>query len=252
MIKNTLRIPSIILFSLIALYSCVLTPLREYLATDFVLSDTVWFAIVDLCWMHLNVIASVALPVFVIFGIYRYGLRDSKQVLLLALGALLLKYVAATVAVSIEYGSLDLTGGLVAFVVNLLIEIALVALISFLTHRFVSVHQLRYEERKAAAKQLGRPFEEKPIYPFQHVFSRKNPLQRMFFICTLAVALIQILADIPQTFEFGIFGAADILIAVLSWIVLILLPAFYSYFLSLLFFKLCSKQAQKEDARVQE
>lgn len=246
MSKNTLRLPSIILFSIVALYSCVLTPLREYLATDFVLCDSIWFAIVDLCWMHLNVIASISLLIFVVFGIYRYRLRGSKPVLLITLAALLLKYVAAIVSISIEYGSLDLTGGLVAFLVNFLIELALIALIIYLTHRSVSSYQLQYEEKLAAAKKLERPFEAQPIYPFQRVFSLKNPLQRIFFICILTVALTQILADIPQTFQFGIFGVADILVALASWIVLILLPAFYSYFLSLTFFKLCDKQAQKD------
>ncbi len=252
MSKNALRVPSIILFSLIALYSCVLTPLREYLATDFVLCDSVWFAIVDLCWMHLNVIASVALLIFVTFGIYRYRLRGSGQVLLITLAALLLKYVAAIVSISVEYGSLDLTGGLAAFLVNFLIELALIALIAFLTHRFVTTYQLQYEEKSAAAKKLDRPLEEQPIYPFQRLFSLKNPLQRIFFISTLTVALGLILADIPQIFQFGIFGAADILIALASWLVLILLPAFYSYFLSLFFFKLCDKQAQKSLACEQE
>ena len=249
MIKKALRFPTIVIFSLIFLYSCVLTPLREYLWADLVLSESIWFVIVDLLWMHLNVVAGAALLTFATFGIYRYRLRGSKQVLLITLLALLFKYVAAILSFSIEYGSLDLTGSLVGFLLNFFIELALICLIVFLACRFVTTRQVRYEAKKEAARKLDRPFEEKPIYPFQRRFSLKNPLQRLFFIGLVAIALSLIIADIPQTFQYGIFGAADIPVAILSWVVLIILPAVYSYFLSLLFFKLCHKQEepQKKD-----
>ncbi len=246
MSKNALRLPTIVIFSLLALYSLALVPLREYLWSDLVLSESVWFALTDLVWMHLGIIASVALLTFVTFGIYHDRLRGSKHVLLLTAAALLFKYVAAIVTFSIEYGSLDLTGNLVGFLVNLLIELALVALTIFLAHRFITRKQISYEAKKSAAEKLNRPFEEKPLYPFQKCFSLKNPLQRILLINVIIVALGQILIDIPQTFQYGIFGASDVVIAVISWGVLIFIPAFYSYFLSLLFFKLCHKQTEKE------
>jgi len=242
--KKPLTIPSILLFALIALYSCVLVPVREYFATDIILSDTVWFAIIDLVWMHMGIISSVALLTFVTYGIYRYRLRGSKWVLLITAAALTFKYVAAIVAFSMEYGSLDLTGGLWAFLINFLIELTFIALIVYLAYRFITPRQTSYETKKAAAKKLGRPLEEKPIYPFQRIFSLKNPIQRLLFISVTIVALGQLLADIPQTFRYGIFHATDILVAVISWLVLIILPAVYSYLLSLSFFEFCDKRGK--------
>ena len=242
--KKALTIPAIVIFSLLALYSCAFTPLREYFATDYVLNETVWFAIIDLVWMHLDIIATVALLTFVIFGVYRYQLKGSKKVLLVTVGALLFKYIAAIMAFSIEYGSLDLTGGLTGFLVNLLIELALIALTVFLAHRYITPRRMIYEIKKEAAKKLDCDFEEKPIYPLQKIFSFKNPIQRIIFIDITMIALFKILADIPDTFRYGIFDASYLLVAAFSWFILILIPAIYSYFLALLFFKICNKHAR--------
>ena len=243
--KKALQIPAILIFSLIALYSCAMVPLRQYLATDVVWNESIWFAIVDLLWQHLETIISVALLTFVVFGVYRYRLHGIKNVLLITVAALLFKYVAAIVSFSVEFGSLDLTGELTGFVVALLIELALIALVLFLSHRFITLFQINQENKKDAAKKLDRPFEETVLYPFKKPFSFKNPLQRILFICVANVALWRLLADIPETFRYGFFDATDILVAVISWVILIIIPAFYSYFLSLLFFKLCHKQDQK-------
>ena len=245
--KNALRLPAIVIFSLITLYSCVMVPLLEYIVTDGVLSETVLYLIVDLLWMHLETVASIALLTFVVFGIYAYRLSGAKQVLLLTAGALLFKYFAAIVAVSIEYGSLDLTGGLNSYLVSFLIELFILALIAFLGARMITPRQVLYEEKKAAAKKLNREFREKPLFPFQKKFSLKNPIQRLIFIGIIVVVLGRIAADIPITFQFGIEDNLDIIVALIEWLILIILPAIYSYFLSLLFFKLCVKQQQKSE-----
>ena len=245
MSKKALRLPTILIFSMLALYSCVMVPLRQFLATDIVWNESVWFALVDLLWMHLEIVISVALLTFVVYGVYRYRLSGIKDVVKISAAALLFKYVAAIIAFSIEFGSIDLTGELTSFLVGFLIDLALIALALFLTHRFVTPHQLDYEAKLAAAQTLGRTFEEKPIYPFQKIFSLKNPLQRLLFLCAANVGLWRLLADIPETFRYGFFDATDILVAFISWFILFIIPACYSYFLSLAFFKLCNRQDAK-------
>ena len=245
MSKKALRLPTILIFSMLALYSLVLVPLRQFLATDVVWNESIWFALVDLLWQHLETVISVALLTFAIYGIYRYRLRGSKDIVKICAAALVFKYVAAVVAFSIEFGSIDLTGELTVFLVAFLIDLALIALALILAHRFVTPHQMDYEAKIAAAKTLGRTFEGKPIYPFQKIFSLKNPLQRLLFICVAGVGLGRLLVDIPETFRYGFFDATDILVAFISWFILIIIPAFYSYFLSLAFFKLCDRQDAK-------
>ncbi len=253
MSKTALRLPLIILFSLLVLYSCVLIPLYQFLITDAVWMNSIWLDVVDLLCQHLETVGSVALLCFALSGVYCYGLRGAKQILLITGGLLLFKYVAAVIAVSIEFGSLDLTGGLTGFLVAFLIELAIIALSVFLCLRFVNPHMAAFEARKAAANTLGRPFDEKPIYPFQKILSLKNPLQRVLFIGILNIVLWRLIAAIISEFTYGVLlQPGDIPVILIYWFILILLPAFYSYFLALLFFKLCQKQDDKADITEKE
>jgi hypothetical protein len=247
--KNALRLPCIVLFSLLVLYSCVLIPLYQFLITDAVWMNSILLDIVDLLCQHVETLGSVALLTLVLFGIYRYRLHGAKQILLIALGALCFKYIAAVIAVSIEFGSIDLTGGLTGFLVAFLIELSILALTAYLAHKLVTSLQVEQEAKKAAAVALDRPFEEKTLYPFQKCFSLKNPLQRILFIGILTVALWRLAAAVISEFAYGVLlQPGDVPVILFYWFILILLPAFYSYFLSLLFFKLCVKQEEKTAA----
>ena len=242
MSKNALRIPAILIFLIVALYSCVLIPLYQYLITDIVLMDTIWLDIVDLLCQHIEIIGSVALISFAVFGIFRYQLNGSKNVLLLTLSALVFKYVAAMIAVSIEFGSVDLTGGLSGYLVAFLIELAMLALAVFLAQRLITPKQIDYESKKTAAAQLGRPFEQEPIYPASKLSSLKNPIQRIFFIGILYIVLWRLAAAIISEFTYGVMlKPGDIPVILIYWVILIFIPAILSYFLALPFFKLCVK-----------
>ena len=244
--KNALRLPVIILFALLILYSCVLIPLYQFLITDAIWMNSIWLDIVDLLCQHLETVGSVSLLSFALFGVYRYGLRDAKHILLITGGALLFKYLAAVIAVSIQFGSLDLTGGLTSFFVAFLIELMIITLAVILCVRLVNPRKEAYEARKAAASKLERPFDEKPLYPFQRIFSLKNPLQRVLFIGILNIVLWRLIAAIISEFAYGVLlQPGDVPVILIYWFLLILLPAFYSYFLALLFLKLCHRQAQE-------
>ena len=242
MSKNALRIPAILIFSIIALYSCVLIPLYQYLITDIVLMDTIWLDIVDLLCQHIEIIGSVTLISFAVFGIFRYRLEGAKNVLLLTLGTLAFKYLAAVIAVSIELGSLDLTGGLSGYLVAFLIELAVIALCVFLSHRLITPRQIDHAAKKAASLQLGRPFEEEPLTLAGKPFSLKNPICRILFIGVLNIVIWRLAGAIISEFTYGVLlKPGDIPVILFYWFLMILLPAFYSYFLASLFFKLCNK-----------
>ena len=247
--KNALRTPAILIFSIIALYSCVLIPLYQYLITDIVLMDTIWLDIVDLLCQHVEIIGSAVLISFGVFAIFRYRLEGAKSALLLLLGALAFKYVAAVVAVSVEFGSVDLTGGLSGYLVAFLIELAIIALAVFLSHRLITPSQIDYDTQKAASKQLGRPFSKERLYLDSKPLSLKNPIQRILFIGILNIVVWRLAAAVISEFTYGVLlQPGDIPVILIYWILLILLPAFYSYFLARLFFKLCNKcdPAEKE------
>lgn len=238
---KSLPLPTILIFSLFALCSCFLAPLRTYLAADYVLKETYWFTAVDFVWMHLEAISSVILLTFVTFGIYCYQLHGCKHIFLISILSLAFKYISAIIAFSFVNGSLDLTGKLNVYIISFLFEIALIVPTIFLSHRLITPYQLDYKAKESAAILLNRPFEQKPLYPFQKIFSLKNPLQRVIFFNVIIVAACRIISDIPSTFQYGIFDTLDIYVTLITWFVLILLPAFYSYFLALPFFKLCVK-----------
>ena len=244
--KNALRLPVILIFSILALYSCVLIPLYQFLITDVVWMNSILLDIVDLLCQHVETIGSIALLTLALFSVYRYRLQGAKPALLMTGSALLFKYLAAVIAVSIQSGSIDLTGGLTSFLVAFLIELVIVALVVFLAHRFVTPHQVDYEAKKAASESLNRPFDQKPLYPFSKRFSLKNPLQRILFIGILNVVVWRLAAAVISEFAYGVMlQPGDVPVILFYWFALILLPAFYSYFLALLFFKLCQKQDEK-------
>ena len=120
--NNPLRWPAVILFVILALYGCVLVPLYQYLITDIVLQDTLWLDLVDLLFQYTEMIGNVILLTLLIFGVYRYRLRGSKNVLIIGGCAILFKYVATIIAISIEFGSLDLTGSLTPYLFSILLE----------------------------------------------------------------------------------------------------------------------------------
>ena len=242
MSKNALRTPAILIFAIIALYSCVLIPLYQYLITDIVLMDTLWLDIVDLLCQHIEIVGSAALVGFAVFAIFRYSLNDAKPTLLLTLGALAFKYVAAVIAVSLEFGSIDLTGGLSGYLVAFLIELAIIALCVFLSHRLITPLQIDHDAKKAASQQLNRPFEEQPLTLTGKPFSLKNPIQRILFIGIANIVVWRLAAAIISEFTYGVLlQPGDIPVILFYWFLMILLPAFYSYFLARLFFKLCNK-----------
>ena len=245
MSKKALRLPLILVFAVIALYSCVLVPLLQYVGSDIVLSSTLWLDFLDLLSHHAEIVGGILVLEFLIFVLYRYTLTRAKALLFVIAGAILFKYAAAIIAYSVVFGSLDLTGSLSGYAVALALEFLIAALVLLLSVRSITPAQAQFEAR-AAAKALGRDFEEKdPCYPFERPLSWKNPVLRTTLLATLAVFVAQSAAFVISFVTGAPMQGADVPVLLVYELLLILLPCAYSYFLAVLFFKFCKKQDQK-------
>lgn len=237
--KPALRLPALIVYGIYALYGLVLAPLYTYLINDIVLTATVWLDAVDLLLQYAEILGFAALLGFLIQSVYRHGLKGARPMYALCLGALAFKYVATILSLSFLVGALDLTGGLTEYLFAFLLEAALAALAVFLCYKLVLPAVAAHQEKRAAAQVLGKEWPDGDgCTPIQKPFALKNPLVATTFWSMLSVVVWRFLStainDLYWSLEFG-FGMSfqDVLIMIAYWIVLILLPGFLGYLLSL-------------------
>ena len=188
-------------------------------------------------------IGNVILLTLLIFGVYRYRLRGSKNVLIISGCAILFKYVATIIAISIEFGSLDLTGSLTPYLFSILLEFGIAALVVYLSARWITPAQDEYLARLHAAKVLNRPLEQSdPCSPFLKPVSLKNPIQKTLLVSIATVVAWRLIAALVSEFTYGVMlKPGDVPVILIYWVILIFIPAILSYFLALPFFKLCVK-----------
>ena len=236
--RNALRLPALVLFGIYAIYSMALIPLYQFLSADFVLSDTIFWDIVDFFLNLFEVLGIAAAIGFVLHSIYRYGAKKCYPIYILTGGALLFKYVASIIAISIVGGSLDLTADFSSYLISILMELAELGFMVFLGHRLITGLAEKNRTLKNAADALGKPYTPAgQCFPLQGLFHRINPMQRSAFwgmICVAALRLISfIVGEIAFSFVGYGFAAKDIPIILLYAILFVFLPAFLGYLLSL-------------------
>ena len=242
--SQKLRLPILILFAGVASYACVLVPLLQYLINDIVLRSTLLLDAMDLLSRHLEIVSSILLLEFLIFAIWRYSLSGAKRLLAVCVGVIAFKYLAAVLSYSVAFGSLDLTGGLTSYLFSFLLELALAALVVFLSVQLITPKQKAHAERRAAAATLEQEFQENdPCYPFQKLFSHRNPVLLTTLISVLTVFALQTLAFVISFVSGAPMQASDVPVMLVYEVILILLPCAYSYFLARLFFRFCAKRA---------
>ena len=76
-LKN-LRLPALVVFGIYAIYSCALAPLYQFLSVDIILSDTIWWDIVDFLFNLFEVLGIAACFGFLIHGIYHYTAKECR------------------------------------------------------------------------------------------------------------------------------------------------------------------------------
>lgn len=233
-----LRLPALVIFGIYAIYSCVLAPLYQFLSTDIILSDTIWWDIVDFFFNLFEVLGIAACFGFLIHGIYHYTAKKCRPLYILIGGALLFKYAASIIAISIVGGSLDLTMDFTSYIVSFMIEIAELVLVIFLSHRWITMLQSENQRMTAAAATLGQEFTPRgEFFPFRKLFCRNNPLQSTALWGMIAVTAFRLVSYLIGEIAFSLvgygFSAKDIPIVALYALLLVFIPGFLGYLLSL-------------------
>lgn len=252
MSKPFLRGAAITIFGIYALYALVLAPVYEIIASNITLMGTLWFDLVDLLLQWTEILGGAVMMAFILVGIHRTGsAKKAKPLLYLAGGALLFKYVATIIAISIVYGSFDATMDFGSYILSLLLEAAPCALLAFLTHRLVAADRIRRRELANAAFALGQEqAAPTPLLPFSKLFAKDAPLQRVLYICIGVLCALRALSFILSEIAFSLIGygftAADIPVILLYFFLLVLLPCFLAYLLAYLVIRRLS--AKSEDA----
>ena len=250
--RNKLRLPALVLFGIYAVYSLALIPVYQIIASDLVLSDTLWWDLVDFGTRLFEVLGIGAAVGFLVHGIYRYTVKGCLHLYYLIAGALLFKYAASIISISVVMGYLDLTSDFSTYIIAYLIEAAEIALISLIGHKLITVLCRQNAIREKAALALGEDFApEGEFYPFRRPFSRTNALQRTAFWGMVIVLGFRLIADLINDITFGFmyygFSVKDIPVTILYWIILIVIPCFLAYLLSLGCIILAERKAEKEN-----
>ena len=248
--RKALRLSALVIFGIYAIYGCVLAPLYQFLSTDIILSDTIWWDIVDFFFNLFEILGIAASFGFLIHGIYQYGIKKCRPLYILIGGALLFKYVSSIVAVSIVGGSLDLTADFGSYAVSLLLEIAELSLVIFLSHQWISLFQSENQRMKNAAATLGQEFTPRgEFFPFCKPFNGNNLLQKTALWGMIAVTALRLVSYVIGEIAFSLvgygFSAKDIPIILLYAVLLVFLPCFLGYLLSLECMQLAERQSNK-------
>ena len=248
--RNALRLPALVVFGIYAIYGCLLAPLYQFLCTDVAWSSTIWLDIVDFFFNLFEVLGISASFGFLIHGIYRYTAAKCRPLYIMIGGALLFKYICATVAVSIVNGSLDLTADFTSFALSIVIELAELVFVVLLAHKLISTLQNENLKLKSAAAVLGKEYTPRgEFFPFSNLFNRTNPLQRSAFWGMIAVTALRLISYLIGELAFSLIGygfsAGDIPVLLLYAFLLVFLPGFLGYLLSLGCMRLARRQDNK-------
>ncbi len=242
--KKELRLPALVILGVFALYGCVLAPLYQYVIFDTVLMDTLLLDVVDLLFRYAEILGGAALLGFLSYALYRYGLSGARPMLLLAVGAVSFKFLSTVVSISIINGSVNLVGGLTEYLLAFFLDLLLIGLCVLIAYRKILPAVARHRECVAAAAVLDTPYiQGDGCYPFEKLFRYANPLQRTVFWSVLVMILWHSAAFFIDYFSYPApIYAIDLIVLGVYWVVLILLPGFLGYLLSIACIRLYAKK----------
>ena len=240
--KSALRTPALLLFGIYFLYGCVLIPAMEYVASDWVLLNTVLYDVLDVFLNLLEVLGACAAFGLVIHAVFTYTAKDCTRLYALLVGAVVFKYLTSLISVSILRGSLDLTGDFSSLLVAILIELAQPALVVWMTHCFTA---------KEREKNALPPATEgnAALFALKPLIALENPLKKAALWGTVLLTAVRLLAFIIDDIALGLaYTLADVPVTLLYCLILILIPSCVGYLLLLWCMRLCERVRLKQQA----
>lgn len=221
------------LFPFAALCGFVIFPLRLYFLSDTVLSATLWLDLFDLLFHWAEPILLSLICAFLLLGVYRYGTKNIRPLILLSLGAIVFKYVAVLISDSVLMGSFDPAGAGLSALISVLAESVIAGFILLLSHIKITPRKTEEHELARAAQKLGREYRETDaFFPFKKPMDFGNPLLSCAFFGTLIIACWRTVSYIEDDLAFGQYQASDIPFTLLYYTLYILIPAVLGFLLT--------------------
>ena len=251
MTKKHLRLPALILLGIYALAELVLFPLAQKSGSDIVWIETFWIYILDFFYPLMGWLGLATAFGFVVYGVYRYGVRGSVPLYITIVCTMLARNVMYVISYSVLNGSLDLTSkGFILYsslLLTDLFECVFIALTVVLAH--FGIKRLREINRAKEnyCKRLKKDFTpEGETLPFTKLFKAKNPILVALLLGTLSYVLSQTLYFIIKI---------NINIAVMEfyqiplfYVTSVFAPAVACYF----FARFCVKIAEWDHLRIEK
>lgn len=221
------------LYPVAAFCGLVIFPLRLYFISDTVLSGTLWLDLFDLLFNWAEPVLLSLICAFFLFGVYRYGTKNIRPLILLCAGAVVLKYVTIVISDSVLMGSLDLTGGGLSSLISLFAEAALAGFILLLAHLKITPRKTEEHVKARAAEKLGKEYDETAaFFPFSKLIDFKNPLLSGAFFGVLIITVARLANFIVDDLTFGQYEVADIPYTLLYVTLDVLIPAVLGFFIA--------------------
>lgn len=228
--KKKLLLPFAFLFGSNTLYAA-LCALYAFIGTDIVWQYTLWFDVIDVLVRTSEIIASAIMIAFLVYSVYRHGVAKSTKVMLLSLGALFYKYIAALIATLIAIGVLDLSGDILLLAFSIFAEIALAVFVVILTLKL-----------SKAAADGSITSDDGKRHPLGALFSLKNRMNAALFFSVLTVAI----GHAVTFLLYYIIGApmfwSDVPVMLLYLFLFAILPAFLALLVARGLVRLCIKR----------
>ena len=235
--RSDLKIPAIVLFLFYALYGFLLIPLLQSVMMDAVLTDTLWYDLLDLLQHWLEIFGIALTFAFLLHALHRHTLRECVPLLLLSYGAVIFKYLSSFLSLSFVSGSIDLTMDYSLYLVSFLVEAIEILALALHASRAMRDHRERTLALEKASRTLGAaPAAAAPLLPFPSFFDRSNPLLRSLMTSMASVTVIHCIIEIVSEIAYTMMGApyhlSDLPITLLYCLLLILIPCFLGYLIA--------------------
>lgn len=258
MSKSFLKTATIAVFAVWALYSLILVPAYEIIASDIMLMNTLWFDAVDLLMQWTEIFGLILMLVFLTVGVYHVGdLKKCTPLFYLLGGALLFKYLGAIIALSVVHGSFDITLDYSGYAVSFLLEVLPCAIVTWLTQKHATNQTVRVHELESAAALLKRDFEHPAaLLPFAKLFGKGNPLQKTAYIGVGIVTGARLASFVASEIAYSMLGFAyrlsDLPVSLLYALLLVFIPCFLGYLVFFYTLRLVEKKYPQANANTQK
>ena len=202
---------------LYCLYCFVLVPLCNMYANDIQYMDTILPTVIEYIYDLVEIIAIALAYAVSIYSIYRRIIGGVTAPAIIFSAVTLFKYVVNVIMTwkDVGFDASNIWSDVRSILVPLFFELLQYFVVLLIAHKILSKHFERIEEKRKAAKKLGREESGDGVYPFKFFLNLGNPMLRTAFWAGVIVAITKvaqrILYDVIYTIMWGVPQLSEIL-----------------------------------------